>query len=327
MANTIRGMHHLTTITSSAPKIFEFWTETLGLHFIKKTVNQDDVRTYHLYFTDDMGTAGTILTFFDFPGIQKAIHGTDEITRTAFRIPSDASFDFWIKWFDDHDVKHADAIHEEFGAKYLNFEDFDGQLYALMSNEGNPGNWATGEPYRNSVIPAEHQIVGFGPQLLTINNENALDLIFKNVLGAKEVAREGDNVLYEFDNGGYGSQVHTHLTRLIPRGLQGFGNSHHMAFTVDDEDALNYWINRLRQLGFQDSGFVERYYFKSEYFRPTPGILLELATNGPGFLQDETYEEAGHHLELPPFLEPQREAIQANLVAFNSGTESGSSEF
>ncbi|MDR3190474.1 MAG: VOC family protein [Lactobacillaceae bacterium] len=327
MANTIRGLHHLTTITSSSPKIFDFISGVLGLHLIKKTVNQDDVRTYHLYFTDDMGSAGTDITFFDFPGIQKAIHGTDEITRTAFRIPNDAAFAYWIKRFDEFGIKHDADLHEEFGVQYLNFEDFDEQRYALVSDEKNHGDFAVGTPWRNSPVDPEFAIRGLGPQLLTTNNENALNLILTNVMGAKLVAQDGDDTLYEFDNGGFGSQVHTHLARLMPRGLQGIGNAHHLAFTVDDADALDYWIERLRQLGFQDSGLTDRFYFKSEYFRPTPGILFEIATNGPGFLQDETYDEAGHHLELPPFLEDQRQDIEANLVAFNSGTEDGEHEF
>ena len=318
---TIRGIHHLTTITSDSPKIFDFFSGVMGLHLIKKTVNQDDVRTYHLYFTDDMGSAGTVLTFFDFPGINKAIHGTDEITRTAFRIPSDASFDYWMKRFDEYGVKHDAETNEEFGVKYLDFEDFDGQLYALESNEKHPGTWAEGTPWQYSSVDPQHAVLGLGAQLLTINNENAMHMVLTSVLGAKEVARDGDDVLYEFDNAGFGGQVHTRLVRLLPRGLQGYGNAHHFALAVDDETALNFWINRLRQLGFQDSGFVDRFYFKSEYFRPTPGILFEIATNGPGFLQDETYEEAGHHLELPPFLENMRDEIEAGLIPFNSSND------
>ncbi|KMO56181.1 glyoxalase, partial [Lacticaseibacillus rhamnosus] len=100
MANQLTGLHHLTAITSSSPRIFRFMSGILGLHLIKKTVNQDDVRTYHLYFTDDMGTAGTDITFFDFPGIQKAQHGNNEIARTSFRVPSDAALTYWIKRFD-----------------------------------------------------------------------------------------------------------------------------------------------------------------------------------------------------------------------------------
>lgn len=164
----------------------------------------------------------------------------------------------------------------------------------------------------------QHAIVGLGPELLTINKHDAMDMVLTKVMGAEKVDTKGDYALYEFDHGGYGAQVITLLSRIIPRGVQGFGGPHHLAFIVDDEEALNFWIKRLQELGFQDSGFVDRFYFKSEYFRPTPGILFELATNGPGFLVDETYEEAGVHLELPPFLEDMRTQIEANFVDFNS---------
>jgi glyoxalase family protein len=324
MGTNIRGIHHLTTITSDSPKIWDFFTNKLGLHLIKKTVNQDDVRTYHLYFTDDMGEGGSVLTFFDFPGIQKAVFGTDEISRTSFRIPTDSSFDYWRARFDEFGIKYDNDIYELFGQKYLNFYDFDDQRYALISDQNNPRtNSLTGPhtPWRNSTVDSAHAIVGLGPELLTVNNENAIDMVLTSVMGAEKIDSKDDYSLYEFDQGGYGAMVITLLSRLIPRGLQGYGTAHHLAFIVDDETALNFWINRLRQLGFQDSGFVDRFYFKSEYFRPTPGILFELATNGPGFLLDETYEEAGHHLELPPFLESARAQIEANLVPFNSGDE------
>lgn len=157
MNTNLTGLHHLTAITSSAPKIFDFMTEILGLHLIKKTVNQDDVRTYHLYFTDDMGTAGTDITFFDFPGIPQAIHGTNELNRTSFRIPNDKALDYWIQRFDQYKVRHGE-IDERFGAKILYFYDFDGQNYQLISDEHNQGV-PGGTPYRYSPVPAEFAIV------------------------------------------------------------------------------------------------------------------------------------------------------------------------
>ncbi|MDR2660768.1 MAG: ring-cleaving dioxygenase [Lactobacillaceae bacterium] len=323
MANEIRGLHHLTTITSDSPKIWNFWTNIMGLHLIKKTVNQDDVRTYHLYFTDDMGTGGSVLTFFDFPGIQKAQFGTDEISKTTFRVPNDASFEYWIERFKQFNIRYDEKIEELFGSKYLNFYDFDDQRYALISDENDHFNDIT-KPHaawRDSEVDPQFAIQGLGPEFLTINDPKLLDAVITSVMGAEEKGREGDFTLYEFNNGGHGAQVITFLSRLIPRGVQGFGGPHHLAFLVDDKQALDYWIQRLNELGFQESGFVDRFYFKSNYFRPTPGILFELATNGPGFLLDETYEEAGHHLELPPFLEPYRSDIEKNLVPFNSGDE------
>ncbi|MDR0899833.1 MAG: ring-cleaving dioxygenase, partial [Lactobacillaceae bacterium] len=324
MSNNIRGIHHLTTITSDSPKIWEFWTNIMGLHLIKKTVNQDDVRTYHLYFTDDMGDGGSVLTFFDFPGIQKAQFGTDEITRTSFRIANDSVFDYWRQRFDEKGIRYDTETYELFGSKYMNFYDFDDQRYALVSDQNNDHtNELTGphKPWRFSDVPEENAILGLGPELLTVNDNKQMETILTLVMGAEKVATEGDYNLYEFDNGGHGAQVITYLSRLIPRGVQGFGGPHHLAFIVDDKDALEFWIKRLSDLGFQQSGYIDRFYFKSNYFRPTPGILFELATNGPGFLQDETYEEAGHHLELPPFLEAHRKDIEANLVPFNSGDD------
>lgn len=321
MGTNIRGIHHLTTITSDSPKIWDFFTNKLGLHLIKKTVNQDDVRTYHLYFSDDQGEGGSVLTFFDFPGIQKAVFGTDEISRTSFRVPSQDSFAYWQARFDEFGIRYDSKTYELFGATYLNFYDFDDQRYALIADDTNPRHnelTVPHTPWRHSSVDPQHAIVGLGPELLTINNHDAMDMVLTKVMGAEKIDTKGDYALYEFDHGGYGAQVITLLSRIIPRGLQGFGGPHHLAFIVDDEEALNFWIKRLQELGFQDSGFVDRFYFKSEYFRPTPSILFELATNGPGFLVDETYEEAGVHLELPPFLEDMRTQIEANLVDFNS---------
>src|SRR5690625_1619884 len=131
--NELKGIHHVTAITSSADKIYEFFTNVLGLRLVKKTVNQDDIQTYHLFFADDKGSPGTDMTFFDFPGIPKGVHGTDEIARTSFRVPTDEALEYWVKRFDRLDVKNK-GIGEQFGKKVLPFEDMDGQLYQLISD-------------------------------------------------------------------------------------------------------------------------------------------------------------------------------------------------
>lgn len=321
MGTTIRGIHHVTAITSSAPKIWVFFTNQLGLHLIKKTVNQDDVHTYHLYFSDDQGEAGSILTFFDFAGLQKATFGTNEISRTTFRVPTLASFDYWRARFTQFGIRYDDQTVTLFGATYLNFYDFDGQRYALIADETNPRQnpvTKAHQPWQQATVAPEHAIVGLGPAFVTVDDDQAMTIVLTKIMTAQKIATSGNNTLYEFDNGGYGAQVITQLSRIIPSGTQGYGSVHHLAFTVDDDAALKYWIDRLQQLGMHDSGLVDRFYFKSEYFRPMPGILFELATNGPGFLIDETYETAGIHLELPPFLESQRADIEAHLVNFNS---------
>lgn len=315
------GLHHITAITSDAPKIFDFMTNILGLHLIKKTVNQDDVRTYHLYFTDDQGKAGTDLTFFDFPGIPKGRQGKNGITRIGFRVPNDKALEWWAGHFDKNNVEHT-AIKERFGAKYLYFYDFDDQQYQLVSDEKNYG-LGGGDYYRYSPIPEEYAIVGLGPSFVTVNYFNRMDKVLTDLMGFKKIYRDGDLYLYELHGNGHGAQIIVENSEIMPDQFQGYGTVHHIAFSVEDEPALREWIDKIRNYNLPNSGFVDRFYFKSEYFRPGMGVLFEIATNGPGFLLDETYEEAGVHLELPPFLEGEREDIEAHLVPFNTDSPKG----
>lgn len=318
MSQRLQGLHHITVITSSAPKIFKFMTEVLGLHLIKKTVNQDDIRTYHLYFTDDMGSAGTDITFLDFHGLETARKGNNAINRIGLRLPNDQAVDWWEQRLDEFDIRH-DPQTTQFGDKVLNFYDFDGQKYQFVSDEHNHG-LPGGTPYRFSPIPKEYAIVGLGPALIrTQFREKILNLVLTNLMGYDEIMTAGNLHLYEsYDKGGHGSQVIVEDDMDGAMEVQGYGSVHHLAFTVEDEEALRFWIELIDKIGLPNSGFVDRFYFKSEYFQQATGILFEIATNGPGFLQDETYEEAGVHLELPPFLEEQRADIEANLVAFNT---------
>lgn len=316
MNTNLLGLHHITAITSSSPKIFKFMTEILGLHLIKKTVNQDDVRTYHLYFTDDMGKAGTDLTFFDFPGIPKGKQEKNGITRIGFRVPNDKALDWWQDRFDEFDVRHKE-IKTRFGAKYLYFYDFDDQQYQLVSDEINHGVPA-GDPYRHSPVPAEYAISGLGPSFVTVDYPEQLNKVLTEVMGFTKLDTEDGKTLYELHDSGHGAQIVTETSVVLPDQFQGFGTVHHMAFRTEDAESLNWWIKRIQGARLAQSGLVDRFYFKSEYFRPGRGVLFEIATDGPGFLLDETYEEAGVHLELPPFLEDQREDIEGHLVDFNT---------
>jgi len=313
------GLHHITAITSSAPKIFHFMTTILGLHLIKKTVNQDDVATYHLYFTDDMGTAGTDLTFFDFPGIASGHYGKNSISRIGFRVPNDVALNYWQNRFEQYHIK-TDSIQEQFGAKVFPFYDFDQQRYQLVSDEHNSG-LPGGTPYRHSPVPNDVAISGLGPTIITVSQPDHLGNILTSVMGFTKLESQGSQTLYELHDGGHGAQVIIESSLILPDSIQGYGSVHHMAFRTPDTDSLKEWIQRIQRAGLHDSGFVERFYFQSEYFRAAPGVLFEIATDGPGFLVDETYEEAGIHLELPPFLESQRTAIEANLIPFNSEEE------
>lgn len=306
--NELKGIHHVTAITSSAEKNYEFFTNVLGMRLVKKTVNQDDIQTYHLFFADDKGSAGTDMTFFDFPGIPKGTHGTNEIFKTAFRVPTDEALHYWIKRFDKYDVKHR-GIKEQFGKKTLSFVDFDDQQYMLISDEHNEGI-ASGTPWQNGPVPLEFAITGLGPIHIRIAEFDGLKEVLEKAMLMREIDQAGSLHLFEMGQGGNGAQVIVEHNLLLPSGRQGFGTVHHVAFRVEDTAALNEWISRMQDLQFNTSGYVDRFFFESLYARVARGVLFEWATDGPGFLGDEPYETVGEKLSLPPFLESQRQQIE-----------------
>ncbi|MEK3954765.1 ring-cleaving dioxygenase [Psychrobacillus sp. FSL K6-1464] len=306
--NHLKGIHHVTAITSSAEENYRFFTYVLGMRLVKKTVNQDDIQTYHLFFADDVGGAGTDMTFFDFPNIPKGTHGTNEIYRTGFRVPTDAALDYWVKRFDRLNVKHT-GIQEQFGTQVLSFVDFDDQQYQLVSDENNNGV-AAGTPWQKGPIPLEFAITGLGPITIRIAEFDYMKEVLEKVLLFKEIGQNGSFHLFEVGEGGNGAQVIVEKNVILPPGRQGFGTVHHAAFRVEDRAVLDEWTQRMESFGFKTSGFVDRFFFQSLYSRVANGILFEFATDGPGFMGDESYETLGEKLSLPPFLEPQREQIE-----------------
>ncbi|WP_340007085.1 ring-cleaving dioxygenase [Paenibacillus sp. FSL K6-0276] len=304
----LKGIHHVTAITSSAEKNYEFFTYVLGMRLVKKTVNQDDIQTYHLFFADDKGNAGTDMTFFDFPNIPKGVHGTNEIAKTSFRVPTDAALDYWVKRFDRLGVKHT-GIKEQFGKKTLSFVDFDDQQYQLISDEFNEGV-ASGTPWQKGPIPLEFAITGLGPIFVRIADFNYFKEVLEKVMLFKEIGQEDAYHLFEVGEGGNGAQIIVEHNEDLPNSRQGFGTVHHAAFRVEDRAMLDEWTERFEGFGFQTSGYVDRHFFESLYTRIAPQILFELATDGPGFMGDEEYETVGEKLSLPPFLEPKREQIE-----------------
>lgn len=307
--NQLKGIHHVTAITSSAEKNYEFFTYILGMRLVKKTVNQDDIQTYHLFFADDKGSAGTDMTFFDFPGIPKGVHGTNEISKTSFRVPNDAALGYWIKRFDRLSIKHT-GIQEQFGKKTLSFIDFDDQQYQLISDELNKGV-APGTPWQKGPIPLEHAITGLGPLFVRIADGTYFKEVMEKVLAFTEVDRDGSFHLFEVGEGGNGASVIVEHNTTLPPGRQGFGTVHHAAFRVENRAILDEWDERMTSFGFSTSGYVNRHFFESLYVRVAPQILFEFATDGPGFMGDEPYETLGEKLSLPPFLEAKRKQIES----------------
>ncbi|MFD1040510.1 ring-cleaving dioxygenase [Virgibacillus byunsanensis] len=306
--NELKGLHHVTAITSSAEKIYDFYTYVLGVRLVKKTVNQDDIQTYHLFFADDVGSAGTDITFFDFPGIPKGVHGTNEISKTSFRVPSDAALDYWVKRFDRLEVKHT-GIKQQFDKNTLSFVDFDDQNYQLISDENNEGVPA-GKPWQKGPIPLDYAITGLGPIFVRVSEFDYFKELMEKVFQFKEKDKEDSFHLFEVGEGGNGAQVVVEYNAILPQARQGYGTVHHVAFRAANRSELEEWINRLQSFRMPNSGYVERYYFGSLYTKVTSQILFEIATDGPGFMEDEPYETLGEKLSLPPFLESKREEIE-----------------
>ena len=298
--NQLKGMHHVTAITSSAEKNYEFFTYVLGMRLVKKTVNQDDIQTYHLFFADDVGSAGTDMTFFDFPGIPKGVHGTNEISKTSFRVPTDAALDYWVKRFDRLEVKHT-GIKEQFGKKILSFVDFDDQQYQLISDENNKGV-ASGTPWQKGPVPLEYAITGLGPIFIRIAEFDYMKEVLEKVLLFKEIGQEGSFHLFEVGEGGNGAQVIVENNVVFPQGSTRLWYSSPCGIPCRRPCCIRRMDKRMESFGFQTSGFVDRFFFESLYSRVAPRILFEFATDGPGFMGDEPYETLGEKLSLPPFL-------------------------
>ncbi len=317
MMNKIHGIHHATLMTSDAIMIYEFFTYTLGMRLVKKTVNQDDINTYHLFFADEAGNAGTDVTFFDFQGNAKAIKGTNEIAKIGLRVTSNEAIDYWLTRFDYLSVNHHGVMFL-FDRKAILFEDFDGQEYILISDEGIKGV-RPGIPWHLGPIPDEYAIVGLGPVYFRVSDAKRFDHILDAHLGFKLVKEEHNLYLYEVAPGGNGASVIVEQTSNMTQGRQGDGAIHHVAFRVKNKTDLNSWITYLNSVGYRHSGHVDRFYFHSLYTRMYPNMLFEFATDGPGFLDgDETYETLGEQLALPPRFKDKREWIEKKVRMFDT---------
>ena len=312
----LHGLHHVTAVTGKAPENVHFYTQVLGLRLVKKTVNQDDVSAYHLFYADKLGSPGTDMTFFDWPQTGPNRHGADSIAVTAFRVSGRAALEYWFQRFDDHGVSHK-PIEKLAGRDVLRFEDPEGQRLMLVDDQGADFH---GEVWDGGGVPVEFAIRGFYGVMLSAPKLAQLEPILTEVLGFERVSEHQgmDNpeeliVVYGMDGGGPGREVYVIEQPGKPIQRLGYGGVHHVAFRVTDADEQRAWNERLTRIGVGTSGVIDRFYFKSLYFRISNGILFELATDGPGFGADEPLETLGERLALPPFLEPHRAQIEAGL--------------
>lgn len=308
----LTGIHHLTAITANAPENKRFYTDTLGLRLVKKTVNQDDTTAYHLFYADGLASPGTDLTFFDWPAARER-RGTHSISRTGLRIAPD-SFDFWAGRLGDAGLA-ADAPRLLDGRNSLDFEDPEGQRFRLTDD----GGAGVAHPWDRSPVPAEHQIRGLGPITISVPELAPTEAVLTGVMNMRRVRDydspdgQGQVHVFEMGPGGPAAELHVAVQPGLPVARQGAGAVHHVAFRTPDAAAIAEWAERLRALRVPSSGEVERYYFRSLYFREPGGNLFEIATDGPGFAVDEPLDALGETLSLPPFLENRRAEIEARL--------------
>lgn len=312
----LHGLHHVTAVTGDAPANLDFYTRVLGLRLVKKTVNQDDTSAYHLFYADKLGSPGTDMTFFDWPQTGPNQRGTDSIVNTLFRVDGRAALEYWADRLTQIGVA-VQPIEQFRGLDVLRFEDPEGQRLTLVDDGGAP---IEGEVWDGTDVPAGFALRGFYAIALSVPTLDQVGMILERILNFEELERlpNPDNlaeeiVIFGMDGGGPGKEVHVFVQPDAPRAWLGRGGVHHVAFRLRDEAEHKAWNAHLNRVGLPNSGLVDRYYFKSLYFRISSGILFELATDGPGFDSDEPLETLGERLALPPFLEPRRAQIEAGL--------------
>ena len=313
----LTGIHHITAVSARIAENLEFYTEVLGLRLVKKSVNQDDVSAYHLFYADKLGSPGTDMTFFDWPHIGPNLRGTNSIAGTAFRVNGRSALDFWSQRFTEKGINH-DQVTEFAGRLIISFEDPEGQQLYLVDDQGVEFD---GEIWQVPDIPDEYALRGFFSVILSVPSIDQLDGIFRDLLNYEPIERrnwiDGQStalVYTTIKDGGPGTEVWLLEQPDAGRARLGAGGTHHVAFRVKDFETQKLWHSHLSSAGFHVSGLIDRFWFRSIYFRVSSGILFEIATDGPGFAVDEAPENLGEKLVLPPFLENRRNEIEAGLV-------------
>jgi glyoxalase family protein len=311
----LTGIHHLTAVSADIRNNYRFYTQVMGMRLVKRSVNQDDVSAYHLFYADAVGHPGTDLTFFDWK-MQRERRGTRSLTRTALRVNGAAALEYWLQRLAEKNVTHT-GIFTRDGRPTIDFEDPEGQRLSLV-DDGGLGDPPT--PWQRSQVPPEHQVRGLGPITMSvplIEPTATLLLEVLNMRAAREYAdathAEHKVIVYEMGEGGPHAEVHVAIQPDLAPARLGAGGVHHVAFRTPDEEQYHAWTDRVNSFGIPNSGEVDRFWFRSLYLREPNGVLFEIATDGPGFGVDEDMATLGEQIVLPPFLETRRETIVAHL--------------
>src|SRR5690554_2953216 len=311
MDSRILGLHHITAIAGDAQRNYDFYTKTLGLRMVKKTVNFDDPQTYHFYFGDEVGNPGTILTFFPWKNVRQGKNGAGMATEIGYAVPT-GSLEFWKKRFESLNVAHG-VIEERFDEKLLPFQDPDGLWLSLIETK-NPDSrkgWETND------IKADVALKGFHTVTLTLNNIKATASVLTEIFGYRQVEQDVNIYRYQTDTVENAALVDLLESPGAQRGLNAGGTNHHVAFRVENEDILMDFREKILASGLHITEKINRDYFFSLYFREPGGVLFEIATDNPGFATDETVDELGTSLRLPNQYESMRAEIEKGLPELN----------
>jgi glyoxalase family protein len=318
----VDGLHHVTAIAGPAQENLSFYVGVLGMRLVKKSVNQDDPGTYHLFYADAVGHPGTDLTFFPWPRLGPVSPGHGLSTEVALAVPP-GSLDWWQQWLEGHGIA-CGSRGERFGEEVLPVTDPHGLKIALVASADALGRSFT--PWPGSPVPEERQIRGLDGARLEVRELAPSAAFLASALGYRELGAEGPWRRFAIAGGGSGRRLDLQETPQARRGAWGTGGIHHLAFRVADEQQQLAAREQAERAGAVPTRVIDRFWFRSVYFKEPGGVLFELATDGPGFAIDEEPERLGEALVLPPWLEEHREAIEGSLPALAMPAEVGASE-
>lgn len=307
MSGQILGIHHVTSIGGDPQRNVDFYCGVLGLRLVKQTVNFDMPETYHLYYGDEVGTPGTILTIFPWGRRPRARPGTGQITVTAFSIPGQ-SVGYWVDRLKRHSVP-LDGPHARDDEEVITFSDPDGLRYELVAQEDAPQR----RYWKDSPVPAEHAIRGFFGVTISVSGVERTAAVLTDLLGFEKVVAGDDRARYRIGEGDSRAMIDLVNRPAEPRGQEGVGTVHHIAWRTPNDTEQLAWRERIAAAGLNVTTVRDRQYFRSIYFREPGGVLFEIATDPPGFTLDEPVEELGTQLKLPPWIEPRRARIEQVL--------------
>ena len=307
MAQQITGIHHVTAIVDDPQQNIDFYAGVLGLRLVKQTVNFDDPNTYHLYFGDEFGRPGTILTFFPWPGARHGSRGTGQVSAIALAIPAN-SLDYWEQRLTSYGFIVSEPT-SRFGEQIISVYDPSGLLIELAAQSEPSETYI----WKDGFVPPNHAIRGISGVTLTVAQHESTAALLTDIMGFHKVDEVGSYVRYAGADDGPGKHVDVVSRPDVPQGLVAAGTVHHIAWRTPNDEEQQAWRELLLQRGYEVTPIRDRQYFRSIYFREPGGVLFEIATDDPGFAVNEQPDELGTRLMLPPWLEERRTQLEQTL--------------